>query len=569
MSEKETKIGFFNSQHCSTPSLASSMTHVLDKMSFVSKTSGPSGLFGIVQSSYGDPKITKDGYSLVKAISFNNELDSLSLQLIKGCVEKTNKEAGDGTTYTFNIFSKAWENLSKLGLNVIDLDIAYGKVTSMVQDVLAKMSKKIDVNNDDVRKIATISANGDKIVGDAIADAMKQVGAEGVITVEDSKSSEKITTEHKSGMNLDRGFVSPYFATNAEKMICEMDDAYVLITNKKITNIQQILKVLEGVSKAGKSLFIIADDLEGEALTTLIINRIQGRLKVCAIKAPGFGDKRTEILKDIAILTGGQVIVDETGDNLEEIELIPGVIGSAKRIIVSKDTTIIVGGAGNEDDVKARSKFIKNQIKECDSEYEKEKLQERLAKLSGGVAVIKVGGTTELEVKELKDRIEDALNATRAAVVDGVVPGGGVAQLAIAHVIAEEIEKDMTLSRDAKFIIERILDAFSVNIRHIVSNTGKSADVVINILKEQFKQDKLSFSNLKVSKVYDALHGKYIDAYETVIDPTKVIRVAFMNAINTVYMLLKTGGVVYFANEEKAAAAPMNPGMGGMGGMDY
>jgi chaperonin GroEL len=301
----------------------------------------------------------------------------------------------------------------------------------------------------------------------------------------------------------------------------------------------------------------------------LIINRIQGRLKVCAIKAPGFGDKRTEMLKDIAILTGGQVIVDETGDNLEDIELIPGVIGFAKRIIVSKDSTVIVGGNGEEEDVKSRANFIKSQICGSDSEYEKEKLQERLAKLSGGVAVIKVGGTTELEVKELKDRIEDALNATRAAVADGVVPGGGVAQLAIAHVVAEEIEKDTTLSRDAKFIIERILDAFAVNIKHIVSNTGKSADVVINTLTEQFKADKLSFSNLKVSKVYDALNCSYIGAFENVIDPAKVIRVAFMNAINTVYMLLKTGGVVYYANEEKAAAAPMNPGMGGMGGMDY
>jgi chaperonin GroEL len=562
MVDKETKIGCFGS-------ISNAMNEVLDKMSIVSKTSGPSGLLGIIQSSYGDPKVTKDGYSLVKAINFNNELDSLCLQVIKSCVEKTNKEAGDGTTYTFNIFAKAWENLSKLGCNVIDLNIAYNKSTAMIQDVLSRMSRKIDIKGDDVRKIATISANGDAIVGDAIADAMKKVGAEGVITVEDSKSSEKIATEHKTGMNLDRGFISPYFATNAEKMICELEDAYVLITNKKITNIQQILKILEGISRAGKPLFIVADDIEGEALTTLIINRIQGRIKVCAIKAPGFGDKRTEMLKDIAILTGGQVIVDETGDSLEDVELMAGVIGSAKRIIVSKDSTVIVGGAGEDSDVEARVNFIKSQIKESDSEYEKEKLQERLAKLSGGVAVIKVGGTTELEVKELKDRIEDALNATRAAVVDGVIPGGGVSQLAIAYVIAEEIEKDTSITREVKFIMEKILDAFAVNIKHIVSNTGKSADVVINTLHEQFKADGLSMKNLKISKVYDALNNKYIGSEEHIIDPTKVIRIAFMNAINTVYMLLKTGGAVYFANEEKQAAPAMPGGMGGMGGMDY
>jgi chaperonin GroEL len=568
MSEKETKV-------CLSDRLYDNLLEVYDRASVVTKTSGPGGLCIAIESSYGEPKITKDGYSIIKSYQFPKELESLSTSFIKTPVEKTNKEAGDGTTLAFNIGHKAAKELFKLrkaGVNNIDIKAGYDEATKLIQETLSKIARKININSNEIEKIATISANGDHIVGSIIADAMKKVGAEGVITVEDSKSSEKIGLELKTGMHLDRGFLSPYFVTNTEKMICELEDPYILITSKKITSIHQILNLIESIAKTGKPLFIIADDVEGEALSVLILNRLRGTLKVCAIKAPGFGDKRTEILKDIAILTNGQVIVDETGESLEDLTLIPGVIGIAKRITVHKESTIIVGGSGEKSEIDSRTCFIKNQIAETTSDYEKEKLQERLAKLSGGVAVIKVGGTTELEVKELKDRIEDALNATRAAVADGIVPGGGVTQLAIAYVLRAEIDKNNKLTREAKLVAEKILDAFAINIRHIVENTGRSADVVINKLQEQFEKDKLSIDNLKISMVYDALTGHYVRAYENIIDPAKVLKVAFMNAINTIYMLLMTEGAVYFRRDEcpcKSDAPMPGGGMGGMGGMDY
>lgn len=541
-----------------------------NEMCAVTKTTGPGGLCILIQNSYGSPKITKDGYSVVNAMKFKDKLKSLAYEIFSKSCSDTNKEAGDGTTYNINILREAIPSLYALCASVFDLEAGYNFAIKFVSDMLGKISRKVNLEGNDIMKIATISANGDTIVGKAIADAMKKVGAEGVITVEESKSV-GTTIEYKSGMNLDRGYISPYFSTNPEKMICELENPYILVTSKKITTIDQILKVLEGVAKSGRPLFIIADDVEGEALTTLIINRIQGRIKVCAIKAPGFGDKRTAMLEDLAISTGAQVIAEETGDELKDIGCAPGVIGSAGRVIVTKDSTTIIDGAGDKTDVEARIKLIKLQISDTDSEYEKEKLQERLAKLAGGVAVIKVGGTTELEAKELKDRIEDALNAVRAAVAEGFVPGGGVTQLAIKYLALDEIEKDSTLSRGAKLVAERIFDAFAVNIKHIVSNTGASADVVINTLMEQFKRDNLSTSSININKVYDALNRSYVNAYDSVIDPAKVIRVAFMNAINTVYMLLRTGGVIYFANEEKTASAtPAGMGgMGGMGGMDY
>ena len=563
MTDKETKIG-------GSEVLSSALRTVLDKLSGVSRTSGPGGRNAIIQSSYGSPRITKDGFTIIKSISFQDKLESLAFQLVKDSCENTNKIAGDATTYNVNTFRAAYPSLYSLNANIADLEAGYNASTKLIEKLLTDLSKKVDFNGEDVKKIATISANGDETVGSMIAEAMRKVGAEGVITVEESKSSES-SLEHKTGMNLDRGYISPYFSTNSEKMICELDDPFVLVTSKKISSIHQILPILEAIANCGRPLFIVAEDVEGEALSTLIINRIKGVIKVCAIKAPGFGDKRTAMLEDIAILTGSQLISEEAGDctgdsGVDKMEK----IGSAKRIVITKDSATIIEGIGEKDAIKSRIEFIRNQMAESTSDYEKEKLQERLAKLSGGVAVMKVGGTTELEVKELKDRIEDALNATRAAVSDGVVPGGGVAQLAIAHVAREIIKKDTTLSGSAQLVAEKILDAFAVNIRHIVGNTGRSADVVINTLTEQFIKDKLSSENIhtNVTKVYDALNHRYIGAYDHVIDPAKVIRVAFMNAINTIYMLLRTEAVVYFANEEKSVGASA-AGMPGMGGMDY
>jgi chaperonin GroEL len=568
MSSKFTKISDYEY-------MSDMMTRLMVDIKSVGFTQGPYGRNYFLESEYGSPLITKDGYTVIKHMNFEDELTKPLLKFVQNNVSKTNDEAGDGTTYCATVMADAFLSLNKLrisGTNILDIQAGYDFIVPKIHSMLDKIAKKIDIKSNEIEQVATISANDDPIVGRTIAEAMKLVGAEGVITVEESKSSESISYEHKSGMHIDRGFVSPYFATNNEKMICEMEDPYILITNKKISNISSILKLLETSAKEGRPLFIIAEDIDGEALSTLIINRLRGIIKVCAIKAPGFGEKRAEMLKDIAILTNGQVICDETGDKLEDIvadSMINDkpVLGSCKRITVSKDNTIIVSGAGLSEDVNSRISFIKNQINETTSEYDKEKLQERLAKLSGGVAVIKVGGHTEAQVKELKDRVEDALNATRAAVSEGIIPGGGVTQLAISYILHDTVKENKSLSHDAKLVANKILESFSSSVHRIIDNTGKSAKVVISKLHEHFHDQKLSESNFKIDKVYNALTHEYVNPYEAgIIDPKKVIKIAFTNAINAIYMILRCEGAIYHKLEEKSSS--ISPSMPSMGGMD-
>lgn len=549
------------------------MSRLMVDVASVGKTQGPGGRYFMLESSYGSPRITKDGHSVIKAMNSGEELTQPLLKLIQDNVAKTNDQAGDGTTYCACVMADAFLNLSKLrlhGTNILDIQAGYDFIVPRITKLIDKIAKKIDLKSKEIEQIATISANDDPIVGKIISEAMSLVGAEGVITVEESKSCDRMSYEHKSGMHLDRGFVSPYFATNNEKMVCDMEDPYILITSKKISNISSIIKLLETSAKEGRPLLIIADEIEGEALSTLIINRLRGIIKVCAIKAPGFGDKRTEMLKDIAILTGSKVISDETGDKIEDIDVHSEFIGSAKRVTVNKDSTVIVSGNGEQKQIDERVRFIKNQITDCTSEYDKEKLQERLAKLSGGVAVIKVGGHTEVEVKELKDRIEDALNATRAAVAEGIIPGGGVTQLAIAHVLHKVIKKDETLKHDAKLVAHRILDAFSSSINRIIDNTGESSEVIVSKLKEHFEHNKCSEDNIAINKVYNALNHTYVDPYqEGIIDPAKVIKTAFINAISCIYLTLRCEGAVYYQNSKKneSASPAMGGGMGGMEGL--
>lgn len=563
MNSKFTKM-------CNYSDMAEALTRLMIDIRAVGETQGPGGRYFFLESPYGTPVITKDGYTAIEKMQSDEEIIKPLLKFVQANVSKTNDQAGDGTTYCATVMADAFLSLNKLrisGTNILDIQAGYDFIIPKIHEMLDKIAKKININSKEIEQVATISANDDESVGKIIADAMKLVGPEGVITVEESKSSESISYEHKSGMHLDRGFISPYFATNNEKMICEMDDPYILITSKKISNINLIIKLLETAAKEGRPLFIIADDLDGEALSTLIINKLRGIIKVCAIKAPGFGDKRAEMLKDIAILTGGSVISDETGDKIDEIDVHSEMIGSAKKITVSKDSTVIVSGSGSNEDVDSRILFIKNQISETNSEYDREKLQERLAKLSGGVAVIKVGGHTEAGTKELKDRVEDALNATRAAVCEGIIPGGGVTQLAISYVLHDLI-KESKLTHDAKLVANKILEAFSSSIHRIIDNTGRSSKVVINKLHEYFEDINLSEINFKIDKVYNALTHEYVNPYEEgIIDPKKVIKISFTNAINAIYMLLRCEGAIYYKNDPKPEA-PMAPGgMSGMEGM--
>jgi chaperonin GroEL len=517
----------------------------------VKVTLGPKGRNVILDKSFGAPRTTKDGVTVAKEIELEDKFENMGAQMLREVASKTNDEAGDGTTTATllaqSIVSEGLKSVAA-GMNPMDLKRGIDKaVIEVVKDISAK-AKKVS-SSDEIEQVGTISANGDEIVGQKISEAMQKVGNEGVITVEESKALE-FELDVVEGMQFDRGYLSPYFITNAEKMICELEDPYILIHESKLSNLQAMLPVLETVVQSGKPLLIIAEDVEGEALATLVVNKLRGGLKVSAVKAPGFGDRRKAMLQDIAILTGGQVISEDLGIKLESVTL--DMMGTAKRVSITKDDTTVIDGAGKKKDIEARVGQIKAQIEETTSDYDKEKLQERMAKLAGGVAVIKVGGATEMEVKERKDRVDDALNATRAAVEEGIVPGGGVALLRASRFIDVEGE-----NADQVAGIKIVRRALQAPVRQIAENAGVEGSIVVGrILDEN-----------KANYGYNAQTDKYVDMVKTgIIDPAKVVRIALQDAASIAGLLITTEAGV--AETPKKDEPPMPGGdMGGMGGM--
>jgi chaperonin GroEL len=521
----------------------------------VKVTLGPKGRNVILDKSFGAPRITKDGVTVAKEIELEDKFENMGAQMVREVASKTNDTAGDGTTTATILAASIVREGAKLvaaGMNPMDLkrgvDLA---VIEAVKDI-AKRSKKIK-DSAEVAQVGTISSNGDKSIGDMIAKAMQKVGNEGVITVEEAKSLET-ELDVVEGMQFDRGYLSPYFITNAEKMIAELEDAYILIHEKKLSSLQPMLPVLEAVVQTGKPLVIIAEDIEGEALATLVVNKLRGGLKVAAVKAPGFGDRRKAMLEDIAILTGGQMIAEDLGIKLENVTI--AMLGKAKRIRIEKENTTIINGAGKKADIEGRVGQIKSQIEETTSDYDKEKLQERLAKLAGGVAVIRVGGATEVEVKEKKDRVDDALNATRAAVEEGIVPGGGVALLRAKAAVAK-LKSD---NADVQAGISIVLKALEAPIRQIVENSGGEGSIVVGKI----------IDNKSQTYGFDAQSETYVDMIEAgIIDPSKVVRTALQDAASVAGLLITTEAMVAEVPKDKPAM-PMGGGGGGMGGgMDF
>ena len=516
----------------------------------VKVTMGPRGRNVLLQKSFGAPAITKDGVTVAKEIELKDTLENMGASLVREVASKTNDQAGDGTTtatvLAHAIFKEGLRNVTA-GANPIEVKRGMDKFSAAIIEELKKSSKKVSCKKE-IAQVATISANNDSSVGDLIADAMEKVGKDGVITVEEAKSiNDELTVVE--GMQFDRGYLSPYFITNAEKMLVELSSPLVLLFDKKITNLKDLLPVLEQVQKSGKPLLIIAEDIEGEALATLVVNKLRGVLNISAVKAPGFGDRRKAMLEDIAILTGGTVISEELGRTLESASMAD--LGQAERIVIDKDNTTIVGGAGKKKDIDARVSQIKAQIAETTSDYDKEKLQERMAKLSGGVAVIKVGAATETEMKEKKDRVDDALNATKAAVDEGIVIGGGAALIRAGLSVKLALSGDELIGAD---IVKRALFA---PLRQIAENAGFDAGVVANAV-EQNKDKKFGFN---------AANGEYVNMFDAgIIDPVKVERIALQNAVSVASLLLTTEATVSEIKEEKPAMPPM-PDMGGMGGM--
>lgn len=516
----------------------------------VKVTMGPRGRNVLIQKSFGAPAITKDGVTVAKEIELKDTLENMGASLVREVASKTNDQAGDGTTtatvLAHAIFKEGLRNVTA-GANPIEVKRGMDKFSAAIIEELKKSSKKVS-GKKEIAQVATISANNDSAVGDLIADAMERVGKDGVITVEEAKSiNDELNVVE--GMQFDRGYLSPYFITNAEKMLVELSSPLVLLFDKKITNLKDLLPVLEQVQKSGKPLLIIAEDIEGEALATLVVNKLRGVLNISAVKAPGFGDRRKAMLEDIAILTGGTVISEELGRTLESASMAD--LGQAERIVIDKDNTTIVGGAGKKKDIDARVLQIKAQIAETTSDYDKEKLQERMAKLSGGVAVIKVGAATETEMKEKKDRVDDALNATKAAVDEGIVIGGGAALIRAGLSVKLALSGDELIGAD---IVKRALFA---PLRQIAENAGFDAGVVANKV-EQGSDKKFGFN---------AANGEYVNMFEAgIIDPVKVERIALQNAVSVASLLLTTEATVSEIKEEKPAMPPM-PDMGGMGGM--
>jgi chaperonin GroEL len=521
----------------------------------VKVTLGPKGRNVVIEKSFGAPRITKDGVTVAKEIELKDKFENMGAQMLREVASKTNDIAGDGTT-TATVLAQAIvrEGMKSVaaGMNPMDLKRGIDLAVTKVVDDLASRSKPVS-SSEEIAQVGTISANGDTEVGKMIADAMDKVGKEGVITVEEAKglTSELETVE---GMQFDRGYLSPYFITNPEKMQVELENPYLLIHEKKLSNLQAMLPILEAVVQSGRPLLIIAEDVEGEALATLVVNKLRGGLKVAAVKAPGFGDRRKAMLEDIAILTNGQMISEDLGIKLENVTL--GMLGSAKKITIDKDNTTIVDGAGDAEQIKGRVEQIRAQIETTTSDYDKEKLQERLAKLAGGVAVIKVGGATEVEVKEKKDRVDDALHATRAAVEEGIVIGGGSALLYAIKALDGAIgaNDDQTRGID---IVRRALQS---PVRQIAQNAGHDGAVVAGKLIDA-KDDKLGF-NAQTETYEDLVKAG-------VVDPTKVVRTALQDAASVAGLLITTEATIAELPEDKPAAGGMPGGMGGMGGMDF
>lgn len=519
----------------------------------VKTTLGPKGRNVIIDKKFGAPSVTKDGVTVAKEIELKDPVENMGAQLVKEVASKTADSAGDGTT-TATVLAQAIFNAGiksvAAGANPMDVKRGIDKAVEKVVSNLKAQSKTINTSNE-IAQVGAISANNDNEIGKMIADAMDKVGKDGVITVEEAKGTE---TEVKTveGMQFDRGYLSPYFVTDTESMEADLESPYILIYDKKVSTMKDLLPVLEAVAQTGHPLLIIAEDVDGEALATLVVNKIRGSLKVAAVKAPGFGDRRKAMLEDIAILTGGTVVSEERGYKLENASI--DMLGRAEKVIIDKDNTTIVNGAGSEDEIKARVNVIKSQIEKSTSDYDKEKLQERLAKLAGGVAILYVGAATEVEMKEKKDRVDDALHATRAAVEEGVVAGGGVALIrALASVDKIEVE-----NQDQKIGVDIVLSALEAPLRTIVSNAGGEGSVVV----QKVKEGKDAFG-------YNARTDVYEDLFEAgVIDPTKVTRLALENAASISSLLLTTECVVADEPEEEGAAAGMGGGMpGGMGGM--
>jgi chaperonin GroEL len=520
--------------------------------SAVRVTLGPKGRNVVLDKSYGAPRITKDGVTVAKEIELEDKFENMGAQMVREVASKTSDQAGDGTT-TATVLAHAivreGAKAVAAGMNPMDLKRGVDLAVEAVVADLQKHSKNV-TSNEEIAQVGTISANGDAEIGRFIADAMKKVGNEGVITVEEAKS---LATELEvvEGMQFDRGYISPYFVTNAEKMRVEMEDPYILIYEKKLSGLQELLPLLESVVQGGKPLVIIAEDVEGEALATLVVNKLRGGLKVAAVKAPGFGDRRKAMLEDIAILTGGTMVSSDLGIKLENVTV--AMLGRAKKVMIDKENTTIVSGAGKKADIQARIAQIKAQIEETTSDYDREKLQERLAKLAGGVAVLRVGGATEVEVKERKDRVDDAMHATRAAVEEGILPGGGVALLRASEVL----KRIRTQNDDQKTGVEIVRKALSSPARQIALNAGEDGSIVVGKILEK---DQYSYG-------FDAQSGEYVNMMSKgIIDPTKVVRAALQGAASVAGLLITTEAMVAEL-PKKSSAAPAMPGGGG--GMDF
>ncbi|MGA8693341.1 MAG: chaperonin GroEL [Xanthobacteraceae bacterium] len=531
------------------------MLHGIDTLTHaVRVTLGPKGRNVILDKSFGAPRITKDGVTVAKEIELDDKFENMGAQMVREVASKTSDQAGDGTT-TATVLAHAivreGAKAVAAGMNPMDLKRGVDLAVEAIVTDLQKNSKNV-TSNEEIAQVGTISANGDAEIGRFIADAMKKVGNEGVITVEEAKSLET-ELEVVEGMQFDRGYISPYFVTNADKMRVEMEDPYILIYEKKLSGLQELLPLLEAVVQASKPLLIISEDIEGEALATLVVNKLRGGLKVAGVKAPGFGDRRKAMLEDIAILTGGTMISADLGIKLENVTI--NMLGRAKKVMIDKENTTIVGGAGKKADIQARIAQIKAQIEETTSDYDREKLQERLAKLAGGVAVLRVGGATEIEVKERKDRVDDAMHATRAAVEEGVLPGGGVALLRGI----KALEKLKVHNDDQRTGIEIVKKALSWPVRQIATNAGEDGSIVVGKILEK---DTYAFG-------YDAQTGEYGNLVSKgIIDPTKVVRIALQGAASIAGLLITTEAMVAELPKKQSSAMPGGPG-GGMGGMDF
>jgi chaperonin GroEL len=519
----------------------------------VKVTLGPKGRNVVLDKSFGAPRITKDGVTVAKEIELSNKFENMGAQMVREVASKTSDQAGDGTT-TATILAQAivreGAKAVAAGMNPMDLKRGVDMAVEAVVEDIKKRSKKISTN-EEIAQVGTISANGEREVGEMIAEAMQKVGNEGVITVEEAKSLDT-ELDVVEGMQFDRGYISPYFITNAEKMVAELDEPYLLLHEKKLSGLQAMLPLLESVVQSGKPLLIVSEDVEGEALATLVVNKLRGGLKVAAVKAPGFGDRRKAMLEDISVLTGGQVISEDLGIKLENVTL--DMLGRAKRVRIEKENTTLIDGAGKKDDIQGRIAQIRQQIEETTSDYDREKLQERLAKLAGGVAVIRVGGSTEIEVKEKKDRVDDAMHATRAAVEEGVVAGGGAALLYAARAL----DSLKPANNDQKVGIDIVKKAILYPARQIAENSGTDGSIVVGKLLD----------STDTNFGYDAQKGEFTDMIRAgIIDPTKVVRHALQDAASIAGLLITTEAMVAEKPEPKTAPA-MPPG-GGMGGMDF